>query len=120
MDADTLFERRFLLAGAGPSQSLSPSTAPRKSPVFTASVFSTAAVRILCPLAASSPAVHRFLAPIAPIIPGQLGRLPIEGYSPCYGCGFRRAPSLSEKDGAAYFSPDWRVLGEQDTPAEYN
>src|SRR5690242_19342678 len=116
MDADRMFECEFCWPAQDRARACLPSTAPRKSPVFTASVFSSRAVRILNPLAATSPAAHRSLMHFASSIPGQLGGTRIEGDSTsCCDNGFLRRPSFPlTGNGGARPMPDWRIIGEQD------
>jgi len=139
IDTDTPFEDRFCWPVQDRVRAAIPLTAPRTSPVFSASVSSSSAVRVSRSHAASSPAVHGLSSRFAPGTPSRSGRLRPGGYR-CCCCSvglagqpplFPRNPgrsvrgesihfaaaatgSSSGESGAASFLADWRVIGEQD------
>ena len=137
MDADKPFEGRFCWPAQDRVRAASPLTAPRISPVFTASVSSRSEVRVSCSFPASSPAVHRLSSRLAASTPGQLGGPRREGPSCWYShVGSADQPLLSLVSSARFSGlvpgswflapaganagesevghPDWRVFGEQD------
>ena len=135
MDAQQLLKHRFCWPAQDRDRACLPSAAPRIPPVFTASVSSRSVKSVLEPLVAPSPAVHRLSRRFVPSIPGQLGRLRIEGNScwygkrsagplrPSRGCSSYQARLIrivpdGTEPGAAQNLPDWRVVGDQDIAAE--
>ena len=85
VDVDKLLKHRFCWPAQDRDRACPPSSAPRTSPVFTASVSSNSAESVLGPLLAPSPAVHRLSRRFVSSIPGQLGRQRTQGDSCCNG-----------------------------------